>query len=674
MNQTEIDILQKCNEELVRVLDARHIAPLLYSKGYLSIETMEELFEQSGPRRNICQRFLLSIVKSCPFDVFLDVLYCKNYGVLVQTLKDMKDSKDNIAQIEASKGCPTNFNQSTSISAENHQYTYDKGIENTCHSIQRLQTLKRYADVNVQRMEDLKMHAYTDNHTSREIENRAYHKIKDLKVCDGDNSDSLNYDLKSYADPSVHRSELYNDSYQTRGTSITEHVSRNSVSVGHESENSFPKVDQYSTENMKYERGLYTKPRVLKDMKYERTESSVCPKDTIDHLSEHFEYSRDTNIPCMQNLNIYTDTSDFQFEELKCYTDASICSYNTENSTSHAYTSEQRLKPLKVFEETNSCNMQKDLKCTQESTTDPVEGKDVYIESNSDKRMENFKDYYDSGVHQLKGVTHAQGTRNASLEYPNFCPDFTWQRLENLKHCENISVPTRAIHKSSNNGADQHDFCNSNTSFETKSHGPDEMNCSLSKFTPRHESYIDLKAKKLENLKCSQDSDILYCQDNQGPDVPTMNTVKASAVQDNITLPKPVPRITCRDSSHMRKVTILAHKLKTLSHDGNVEKLREITAALLDRFRNNKSKLNVSVNLKMKEADVAFTALEAEASAKRVKYDVTLYESDVFKEMESVIPFTSNPTCSSMTYLARYGIEVNILYILNNILKCLMHH
>ena len=87
MNQAEIDILQKCNEELVRVLDASHIAPLLYSKGYLSIETMEELFEQCGSRRNICQRFLLLIVKSCPFDFFYTFCLVKTMDFLFENLK-----------------------------------------------------------------------------------------------------------------------------------------------------------------------------------------------------------------------------------------------------------------------------------------------------------------------------------------------------------------------------------------------------------------------------------------------------------------------------------------------------------------------------------------------------------------------------------------------------------
>ena len=545
----------------------------------------------------------------------------------------MKDSEDNIAQMEASKRCLTSFNQS---------------------------------NLNLQRMEDLKMHTYTDGHTGREKENHACHKIKDLKAFDVDNSDSLNYDLKSYVDPSVHSSELYKDSSKTRG-SITEHVSGNSVSVGHESDNSFHEVDNCSTENTIIE----TKPRALRNIEYDRTESSVCYKDTNDHLSEHFEYSRNTSVPCIQNLNINTDTGDFQLEELKCYTDAS--SYNTENSTSHTYTSDQRLKPLKLFEETNCCNKMKDLKCTQESSADSVDGKNKYKESNSDIRMENLKDCYESGVQKLKVVTDVQETCPGSLGNPNFCSDLRCQKLENLKHCQHTGA-TRATRRSSNDDTDQREFCYSNSSFDTNSKGQDEMNCSLSKSTPRPESYIDLKAKKLENLKCSQDSDILYCQGNVAPEVPTMNTVNASAAQDNITLPKPVPRITCRDTSHMRKVTILAHKLKTLSHNGNVEKLREITGSLLERFRSNNSKLDVSVDIKMKEADVAFTALEAEASAKGENYYMASHESDVFKEMESVIPFTSNPTCSSMTYLARYGIEVYILYILNNILKCLMHH
>lgn len=172
----------------------------------------------------------------------------------------------------------------------------------------------------------------------------------------------------------------------------------------------------------------------------------------------------------------------------------------------------------------------------------------------------------------------------------------------------------------------------------------------------RHENQYDFLAQKLEEqLQLHQNGEKLSQTSPKTvalSDLAKEDTSDALFVQPDI-LPQTVGRIRTRDSSHTRKITLLAHKLKTLSHDGNVEKFREITQNVLNRFRTNKSRLDHAVALKLKEADLAFTVLEAEASAKRVQYDITLYGSDVFKEMESVIPFTSNPTSSSMTYLAR---------------------
>lgn len=67
--------------------------------------------------------------------------------------------------------------------------------------------------------------------------------------------------------------------------------------------------------------------------------------------------------------------------------------------------------------------------------------------------------------------------------------------------------------------------------------------------------------------------------------------------------------------------------------------------------------LNISVNAeeeeKQKAADLFFISLDAEIEHRRVMYDKSLYESDVFKNMKQIINYTSNPKISLMLYLGR---------------------
>ena len=117
---------------------------------------------------------------------------------------------------------------------------------------------------------------------------------------------------------------------------------------------------------------------------------------------------------------------------------------------------------------------------------------------------------------------------------------------------------------------------------------------------------------------------------------------------------KPVENITI-NTSHKRKIAIIAHKLKTLSHDGKMDDLKKHTHLILDKFKLKKVSgcFKRPVTEQMELADLAFTALEAEVIARRIKYDVTLYGSEVFDQMKNLIPFTTNPTASSMTFLSR---------------------
>lgn len=102
-----------------------------------------------------------------------------------------------------------------------------------------------------------------------------------------------------------------------------------------------------------------------------------------------------------------------------------------------------------------------------------------------------------------------------------------------------------------------------------------------------------------------------------------------------------------------RKLSILAHKLKRLSHEGHMDKFNEIVIAINDRYVMRKLKLGMCVRSQMEVSDIRFTALDAQIEARRLKYDTSLTGSNAFVQMEKLIVFTSNPTASSMTYLAR---------------------
>lgn len=175
----------------------------------------------------------------------------------------------------------------------------------------------------------------------------------------------------------------------------------------------------------------------------------------------------------------------------------------------------------------------------------------------------------------------------------------------------------------------------------------------------RSESHSCFLADKLEECK----KRLEQCEENTDKQTETLNTPSEEQGRLPIdTITKPVNRISV-NTSHRRKISLIAHKLKSLSHDGQMEKLKEHTKTILDNF--NKKKLSVSykksVTVQMQLADLAFTALEAEVIARRVKYDLTLYGSAVFDQMKGLVPFTSNPTMSSMTFLARFGSSLTML-------------
>jgi hypothetical protein len=69
--------------------------------------------------------------------------------------------------------------------------------------------------------------------------------------------------------------------------------------------------------------------------------------------------------------------------------------------------------------------------------------------------------------------------------------------------------------------------------------------------------------------------------------------------------------VTCR-----RKITILAHQLKRLSHEGNMEKFNSIVTRINGIYKSKKPKLGMCVQSFMGVYDIKFTVLDAQIEAR----------------------------------------------------------
>ena len=102
-----------------------------------------------------------------------------------------------------------------------------------------------------------------------------------------------------------------------------------------------------------------------------------------------------------------------------------------------------------------------------------------------------------------------------------------------------------------------------------------------------------------------------------------------------------------------KRVEALGHTLKRLSHEGDVQSFKRYVSRIYKIYKKNQKMVETDIVKRMQIADLRFTCLEAEVIMMRVFYDESLYKHDIFKEIEKVIPYTSNPTVTSMTFLAR---------------------
>lgn len=124
----------------------------------------------------------------------------------------------------------------------------------------------------------------------------------------------------------------------------------------------------------------------------------------------------------------------------------------------------------------------------------------------------------------------------------------------------------------------------------------------------------------------------------------------------------PIPNKVNVFTTHRNKAMKYRHMFKRLSHGGDYQKVCEMTQRMYTRWI--KLKPDTAVGTKL--ADLVFMAYDSEVENRRVKYDCSLYKDVVFDNMRDIIPYTSEPKVSSMTFLARYGSAVTMKEPLDN--------
>ncbi|XP_063433821.1 uncharacterized protein LOC134715522 isoform X3 [Mytilus trossulus] len=166
-----------------------------------------------------------------------------------------------------------------------------------------------------------------------------------------------------------------------------------------------------------------------------------------------------------------------------------------------------------------------------------------------------------------------------------------------------------------------------------------------------------------ENQNLQTEEQLIYQQKEVSkPDnhVKTNTSSNQETITEHAFIYEPIKKIDVF-TENRRRISRMSHRLKRLNHDGDVDKFRKFVGKIGDKFSKHKLDRLKNVKARMNLADLKFTSLEAEASFKRVNFDVSLYENPIFKDMVSTIPYTTNPQVSSMTYLARYGSAISML-------------
>ncbi|ESP00075.1 hypothetical protein LOTGIDRAFT_158307 [Lottia gigantea] len=125
----------------------------------------------------------------------------------------------------------------------------------------------------------------------------------------------------------------------------------------------------------------------------------------------------------------------------------------------------------------------------------------------------------------------------------------------------------------------------------------------------------------------------------------------------NAGVPSQLSRINIYTGSR-KKVKRVAHLLKRLIHFGKAEEFQKNVNKIESKWNFMKNNPRVTNVQKAEVADLLFSALDCQLANMRIKNDPGMYNHQFFKEMVAIIPYTSNPILSSMSYTARFGATV----------------
>ncbi|XP_052821217.1 uncharacterized protein LOC128246804 [Mya arenaria] len=171
----------------------------------------------------------------------------------------------------------------------------------------------------------------------------------------------------------------------------------------------------------------------------------------------------------------------------------------------------------------------------------------------------------------------------------------------------------------------------------------------------RHKGVFSFVADKLESDLIADDGNIEETtQGNQDKYSDDENKGKTNDI-----ILETVRKIETHTSTK-RRMTMFSHKLKKLPHDGHLEQFHDLRVAIERKYKKFKLDANRPILKRMELADMMFVSLDIGIEAKRLQYQTELGSGDVFEQMQAVIPYTSDPVLSSMTFCARFGSAVSM--------------
>ncbi|XP_050416552.1 uncharacterized protein LOC126830241 [Patella vulgata] len=122
-----------------------------------------------------------------------------------------------------------------------------------------------------------------------------------------------------------------------------------------------------------------------------------------------------------------------------------------------------------------------------------------------------------------------------------------------------------------------------------------------------------------------------------------------------------------------RKVKNFGHYLKRLIHCGNLDDFQKQVNKVEQIWSRVRHDYKTDVAKRAEVADFMFTVRDCQLATFRIQNDASMYDHPFFADMTKIIPFTSNPILSSMSYIARHGAAVILAEPLDAGLSEMMH-